>query len=453
MDHQYLVLLVAIVMTAILQIVGLILQTRKTGATGERDFLRLTSAIRLDLEKTRLDMQSDIKNSFGDYAKLLTMTQEQYFKSQEVRLRELSQHLTQRTTDLQTTVNDQLGAMNRRLSNYALENEQKLESIRQTINTSLGDMRVENGKKLDEMRATVDEKLQKTLEERISKSFTLVSERLEQVYKGLGEMQTLAAGVGDLKKILSNVKTRGVLGEVQLGAILEQMMAREQYEENVAVKNGPERVEYAIKLPGNNDEYVYLPIDAKFPADVYAALTDAYDRGDKAEIDEAAAQVKRAIRNAAKLIHDKYIEPPYTTEFAIMFLPIEGLYAEVVRAGLVEQLQREYKITIAGPTTMAALLNSFQMGFKTLAIQKYSSQVWDVLGKVKAEFDKFGTILSSTQRRLHQASDELETLVGVRTRAIQRNLRNVGQIPASGTDELPEPGMQLDMLDEMDMQS
>jgi Uncharacterized protein conserved in bacteria len=298
-------------------------------------------------------------------------------------------------------------------------------------------MQEENSRKLEEMRATVDEKLQKTLEDRISKSFQLVSERLEQVYKGLGEMQNLASGVGDLKKVLSNVKTRGILGEIQLGAILEQMLSPEQYEENIATKKGSsERVEFAIKLPGDEEGVVYLPVDAKFPADTYTKLVDAYETGNAEEIDQAAKMLERAIKSFAKSIHDKYIEPPQTTDFGIMFLPFEGLYAEAVRRGMIETLQREYKINIAGPTTMAALLNSLQMGFKTLAIQKHSSEVWNILGAVKTEFDKFGDVLSATQQRINQANAELDKLIGTRTRKIQSKLRNVVSLSETNSREL-----------------
>jgi DNA recombination protein RmuC len=298
-------------------------------------------------------------------------------------------------------------------------------------------MQEENSKKLEEMRATVDEKLQKTLEDRISKSFQLVSERLEQVYKGLGEMQTLASGVGDLKKVLSNVKTRGILGEIQLGAILEQMLSPEQYEENIVTRKGStERVEYAIKLPGDEDGVVYLPIDAKFPADTYTKLVDAYDTGNLEEIDQAVKMLERSIKSFAKSIHDKYIEPPQTTDFGIMFLPFEGLYAEVVRRGMVETLQRDYKINIAGPTTMAALLNSLQMGFKTLAIQKHSSEVWNILGAVKTEFDKFGDVLVATQQRISQANAELDKLITTRTRKIQSKLRNVASLSEVSSKEI-----------------
>ena len=243
--------------------------------------------------------------------------------------------------------------------------------------------------------------------------------------RGLGEMQSLAAGVGDLKKVLSNVKTRGILGEIQLAAILEQILSPEQYDENVAVTGTTERVEFAVKFPGEGEDFVYLPIDSKFPADAYSRLLDAYDTGDKMLIKTANDGLRAAVLKAAKDISNKYILPPATTEFAIMFLPFEGLYAEVLRQGIVEQLQRDYRVTIAGPTTMAAMLNSFQMGFRSLALQKHSGEVWNTLAKVKTEFDKFGEVLTKTQTKMEQAQKELETLVGVRTRGIQRALKNV----------------------------
>ena len=327
----------------------------------------------------------------------------------------------------------------------AMQNEQKLEQMRQTMEKRLEVLREDNSKQLEEMRATVDEKLQKTLDARISQSFKLVSERLEQVYKGLGEMQTLASGVGDLKKVLSNVKTRGILGEIQLGAILEQILSPDQYEENIATRPySTERVEYAVKLPGDDDGFVYLPIDAKFPADAYTYLMDAYDTGATLQIQEAGKMLERAVKKAAKDIHEKYVQPPSTTDFAIMFLPFEGLYAEVVRRGLVEVLQRDYKINIAGPTTMAALLNSMQMGFKTLAIQKHSSEVWDILGAVKTEFDKFGDVLTATQNRINQANAELDKLIGTRTRSIQRKLRSVEALEDADAKRL------LHITDEID---
>ena len=311
-----------------------------------------------------------------------------------------------------------------------VQTEQKLESIRTTMEVRLNAMQAVTDRRLGEMRQTVDEKLQKTLEDRLQKSFGLVSQQLELVYKGLGEMRTLAAGVGDLKKVLSNVKTRGILGEVQLGAILEQLLAPGQYAENVAtVPGSSERVEFAVKLTGDGDGPVWLPIDAKFPQDAYAALLAAYDTADKAAVELAAKELDRRVRGFGKDIHDKYLAPGHTTDFGVMFLPVEGLYAEVVRRGTAERLQREYKIVVAGPTTMAALLNSLQMGFKTLAIQKRSSEVWKVLGSVKAEFDTFGQALAQAQNRLNQASSELENLVGVRTRQIQRKLQQVTLMP------------------------
>lgn len=288
--------------------------------------------------------------------------------------------------------------------------------------------------KLEKMRETVDEKLHKTLEERLGQSFKMVSDRLEAVQKGLGEMQSLANGVGDLKKVLSNVKTRGVLGEIQLGNILEQIMAPEQYEANVKTKKGSnDLVEFAIKLPGKQDagKEVYLPVDAKFPQEDYVRLQNAYDAGDTEGIDKAAKSLSVSIKRFAKDIRDKYIDPPHTTDFGIMFLPLEGLFAEVVRQpDLVATLQRDYKIIVTGPTTLAAMLNSLQMGFKTLAIQKRSSEVWQILGAVKTEFGKFGDVLAKAQKKLNDANKDLDTLVGTRTRMMLSKLKKVEELPA-----------------------
>ena len=328
--------------------------------------------------------------------------------------------------------NDRAVQLEQRLHSFSSDNVQSLENIRRSVDEKLESIRRENLRQLDEMRQTVDEKLQKTLEEKMNKSFSLVNERLEQVYKGLGEMQTLAVGVGDLKKVLSNVKTRGILGEIQLGAILSEILSKEQYEENIATKKGSKNVvEFAIKLPSDGDSIVYLPIDSKFPGDTYSALRDAVESGDKQSIELAQKALVQRIKGEAKDIHDKYIDPPNTTEFAIMFLPFEGLYSEVVNMGLVEVLQREYKVNIAGPSTMAALLNSLQMGFKTLAVQKRSAEVWKILGGVKTEFDKFNDVLVMTQQRLDQANKELDKLVGVRTRQIQRQLKDVESVNLS----------------------
>lgn len=328
--------------------------------------------------------------------------------------------------------NDRAIQLEQRLHSFSGDNVQSLENIRRSVDEKLESIRRENLRQLDEMRQTVDEKLQKTLEEKMNKSFSLVNERLEQVYKGLGEMQTLAVGVGDLKKVLSNVKTRGILGEIQLGAILSEILTKEQYEENIATKKGSKNVvEFAIKLPSDGAGTVYLPVDSKFPGDTYSALRDAVESCDKQRIESAQKALAQRIKGEAKDIHDKYIDPPNTTEFAIMFLPFEGLYSEVVNMGLVEVLQREYKVNIAGPSTMAALLNSLQMGFKTLAVQKRSAEVWKILGGVKTEFDKFNDVLVMTQQRLDQANKELDKLVGVRTRQIQRQLKDVESVSLS----------------------
>ena len=294
--------------------------------------------------------------------------------------------------------------------------------------------------KLEKMRETVDEKLQTTLEKRLGESFKLVSERLEVVHKGLGEMQNLAMGVGDLKKVLSNVKTRGTLGEIQLGRILDQILTKDQYDINVTTKHGSrDNVEFAIRLPGKNttSEVVYLPVDSKFPLDVYHNLVDAYEAGDPKVIEDMLKKLEAAIKKCAKDIRDKYIDPPHTTDFAIMFLPIEGLYAEVVkRTNLVEILQREYRINITGPTTLAALLNSLQMGFKTLAIEKRSSEVWKVLGAVKTEFNKFEDVLKATQKKLNQASSDLDKLVGTRTNQINKKLESVESLQEDSEEKL-----------------
>lgn len=319
-----------------------------------------------------------------------------------------------------------LKALGEDFSKMSMENEQKLEHIRTSMSRQIRELTEDNNKQIEKMRQTVDEKLQKTLEERIGQSFKLVNERLEQVYKGLGEMQTLASGVGDLKKVLTNVKTRGILGEVQLGAILEQILSPEQYETNVKTKpSGNGRVEFAVKLPGSGDTPVYLPIDSKFPGDAYARLQDAYNRGDKGEIESSYRALEAVLKSEAKDIRDKYLEPPYTTDFAIMFLPFEGLYAEVVSRGLLEVLQRDYRVNVAGPTTMAALLNSLQMGFKTLAIQKRSGEVWEILGAVKTEFGKFEQVLAKAQEKLRSADKELDTLIGTRTNVMRRRLSSV----------------------------
>jgi DNA recombination protein RmuC len=349
-----------------------------------------------------------------------------------------------------TAQKDQLAIFSGQLKTLTEHNVQKLDKINETVEKKLASLQEDNNKKLEQMRATVDEKLHDTLEKRLGESFKIVSERLEQVHKGLGEMQSLAVGVGDLKKVLTNVKTRGTFGEIQLGSLLEQLLTREQYETNVATKKGSNaRVEFAIKLPGRNDtadRSVWLPIDAKFPQEDYLRLIEAQEQGIPLLMEETSRQLERSVKEMAKAIRDKYLDPPGTTDFGIMFLPTEGLYAEVLRrTGLFETLQREFKVILTGPTTLAALLNSLQMGFKTLAIEKRSSEVWSLLGAVKTEFATFGAVLVKTKKKLDEASNTIDA-AATRTRVIERKLRTVQELPVAeavklledGDDRLPE---------------
>ncbi len=338
--------------------------------------------------------------------------------------------LTEKMEGISTTVSQRLAELEKQFNAMREQNRIDSENLRRLVEEKLNAIQEGNRQKLEEMRATVDEKLQSTLNERISQSFKMVNERLAEVQQGLGEMRSLATNVGDLKKVMSGVKTRGILGEIQLGAIIEEIMSPEQYETNIAtVPGSTERVEYAIRLPGEGDGFVYLPIDAKFPADAYQHLLDAYDTADPEQVKAAKSVLEQRIKKFAKDIQTKYIALPHTTKFGIMFLPTEGLYAEVVRLGLVEVLQHQFNISVAGPTTLAALLNSLQMGFRTLAIQKRSGEVWQILGAVKTEFGTFQTVLEAAQKRIEQTGKELEKLVGTRTRQIERKLRGVEALP------------------------
>lgn len=342
---------------------------------------------------------------------------------------ELNQSLNLSTQQMQTTLH----------RNLMTTNEMQREKF-EAMNRQQDLLVKSTEKRLDEMRLMVEEKLQKTLNERIGQSFELVRSQLENVQKGLGEMKNLAEDVGGLKKVLGNVKTRGTFGEVQLAALLEQMLSPEQYEANVKTrKNATEFVEFAIKLPGkdNGKDTVYLPIDAKFPKDVYEQYVDAYEEGEAALIESTSKQLEITVKRMAKDIHDKYIEPPFTTDFAIMFLPFENIYAEVIRrTALVETLQKDLKIVVTGPTTLGAILNSLQMGFRTLAIQKRTSEVWSVLGAVKTEFGKFGGMLEKVQKNLQNAGDQLEEVMGKRTRAIERKLRQVEALPSEDSQRM-----------------
>ncbi len=356
-------------------------------------------------------------------------------EEQALALDRLAKALALQVGQLGTLQGRQLESFATQLTRLTQSNEQRFEQLRLAVEARLGAIQADNASRLEEMRKTVDEKLHATLEQRLGDSFKLVSERLEQVHKGLGEMQTLAAGVGDLKKVLSNVKTRGTWGEVQLEALLDQILTAEQYEKNVVTRpRSNERVEFAIRLPGRgtgSDDChpVWLPIDAKFPMEDYQRLLEAQERIDPQAVEAATKALEMRLRDEAKKIRDKYVEPPHTTDFAILYLPTEGLYAEALRrSGLADALQRDYRISLAGPTTLAALLNSLQMGFRTLAIEKRSSEVWAVLGAVKTEFGKFGESLEATRKKLEQATRSIES-AGVRTRQIERKLKGVEALP------------------------
>ncbi len=411
MENLIVILLCLSVVSLVLGIVAVVLLLKKRD--NNADFSDFADKNAQQLSTLRQELTQSTQQSVKNMGDMIALNQQNFAQSQSEKSK----------------------AIEERLKTFSLENEQKLDLIRRSVEQKLSYIQEDNNKQLEKMRQTVDEKLQQTLEDKMNKSFALVSERLEQVYKGLGEMQNLATGVGDLKKVLSNVKTRGILGEIQLSSILKEILATEQYEENVATKHGSrDVVEFAVKLPADDDGFIYLPIDSKFPGDTYQALRDAYDTGSKEAVDAAAKVLVNTIKKEAKDIHDKYIDPPYTTEFAIMFLPFEGLYSEVVNRGMVEILQRDYKVNIAGPSTMAALLNSIQMGFKTLAVQKRSAEVWEVLGNVKKEFDSFADVLTKAQQHINLVTKDLDTLAGVRTRQIQRRLSAVQSVDAVATD-------------------
>ncbi len=352
-------------------------------------------------------------------------------------LQSFNDSVLSRMTEISTLQKNQLDSFQNHLSSLTQINETKLDKIREVVEERLRTLQEDNNQKLEKMRETVDEKLHSTLEKRLGESFSIVSERLEKVHQGLGEMQNLASGVGDLKKVLTNVKTRGILGEVQLGSLLEQILTPAQYERNVITKRtGRDSVEFAIKLPGKNHDEVYLPIDAKFPTEDYEKLQNAQDEANVERIEEAGKALERRLKLEAKNIRDKYIDPPHTTDFAILFLPFEGLYAEVLRRpGLFDQLQREFRVVVAGPTNIAVLLNSLQLGFRTLAVEKRASEVWRLLGSVKTEFGKFGELLDKTKDKLKQASDNIEDAAR-KSRTIENQLKEVQQLPVASQPDL-----------------
>ena len=416
---------------------------RSKGANANQFKGVITDALLSQFTENRIELQNALKENRKEFSEALdklskNMEEKMY---QNAQTQEKSAHNLRIET--KTSLHNFSEVLNKSIKDFNQVQKEKFDQM----NVKQQELVKTTEVRLEKMRETVDEKLQTTLEKRLGESFKLVSERLEAVQKGLGEMQNLAHGVGDLKKVLSNVKTRGVLGEIQLGNILEQIMSPEQYDKDVRTKRGSnDHVEFAIKLPGKDHQgkEVYLPIDAKFPQEDYIRLQEAYDSADLAAIEQAKKSLVRSIKNFAKSIRDKYIDPPYTTDFGILFLPIEGLFAELVRQPeLVAILQRDYKIIITGPTTLAAMLNSLQMGFKTLAIQKRSSEVWDILGAVKTEFSKFGGVLEKAQKKITEANKELDTLVGTRTRMMMSKLRKVEELPSATLQD------EVDLLEDL----
>lgn len=424
---EYLILTLLVLANLLLIVVLVLLARRRDDGELMKKLEEENDILSEQLREMQGEMTRTTTAAVRDLATVLAESQNQSAAASTARLETIDRAGAARQKATQDALLAQLTMMERRL-----------EGVRGAVSTGLAEMRADNNRKLDEIRVTVDEKLQSTLQTRIAESFRSVSAQLEQVYKGLGEMQNLANDVGSLKQVLSGVKTRGILGEVQLGAILKEMLAPAQYAENVAtVPGSANRVEFAVRLPGQEGT-VWLPIDAKFPGDTYAHLLDAQNNGDAAAVANARRALQVVLRQEAKDIHDKYIEVPHTTNFGILFLPVEGLYAEVVSTGISDALQREFQITVAGPSTMAALLNALQMGFRTLAIQQRSGEVWQVLGAVKTEFEKFGAGLQQMQRHLTQTGNDLEELIGTRSRAINRKLASVQQLEPTDAARLLE---------------
>ncbi|WP_088224985.1 DNA recombination protein RmuC [Desulfosporosinus sp. FKB] len=430
-------LLMTIIVLASISLLLLILLVFRSSQNSANHFQGKFEVLEKGLERSERLVHGEISKN----------REESMLNSRQVR-EELSQTLHSfndsvltRMAEIASLQRNQLDIFSDQLGSLTKTTDLKLERLRHTVEERLTQIQQDNAHKLDQMRATVDEKLSATLEQRLGESFKLVSERLEAVYKGLGEMQTLASGVGDLKKVLANVKTRGIMGEIQLGNLLEQVLTPEQYATNVPTKLGSnDRVEFALKLPSRDDQdsVLWLPIDAKFPLEDYERLLEAQEQVNVPGVEEFGKSLETRIKSEGKSIHDKYIDPPHTTDFGILFLPVEGLYAEVLRRpGLCEFLQREYKVIITGPTTLAALLNSLQMGFRTLAIEKRSSEVWNLLGAVKTEFGKFVEILEKTQKKLQEASNTIDSATK-KSRTIVRKLKTVQSLPVNETNLLLE---------------
>jgi DNA recombination protein RmuC len=431
---------------------GLSAETRRVETSLRDEFTRQRGETSRDAQALREEVNARLRE-FGDSndTRFTRLRSELNDGAGQART-EMRQGFVDFRTAVQTALNDAASGQGNQLKDFSTRLEklndvlaQQLDKVRATMEGKLAELQLKNEQKLEEMRKTVDEKLQGTLERRLGESFKIVSERLEQVHKGLGEMQSMASSVGDLKRVLTNVKTRGTWGEIQLGALLEQILTQGQYEANVAPKpNSGERVEFAIRLPGKDgaDHPIWLPIDAKFPQEDYQRLLEASEAGNADRIAETGRALENRLRSQAKDIRDKYVSPPHTTDFAILFLPSEGLYAEALRRpGLWDRIQADYRVVIAGPTTIAALLNSLQMGFKTLAIQERSSEVWRVLAGVKKEFDKFGEVLAKVKKKIEEAGSHIEA-TEVRTRAINKQLRAV-EAPSESTPPLIPDGMPL----------
>ncbi|MDK9717485.1 MAG: DNA recombination protein RmuC [Trichlorobacter sp.] len=426
-------LLPALIITLLIITIILLVKVSRMG--GESLEPRLASLERM-LERNERTLREELARGREEAQTLGRQGREESIGAMQT----LGDGLLKRMSELAGLQKSQLDIFADQLKNLTSTNDSRMEKLRETLQTRLQAIQEDNAKQLEQMRVTVDEKLHDTLEKRLGESFKLVSDRLEQVQKGLGEMQTLANGVGDLKRVLTNVKTRGTFGEVQLGALLEQVLAPGQYAANVETRKGSgQRVEFALRLPGRDGtegSVVHLPLDAKFPQEDYLRLVEAQERADAVAAEEAGKLLERAIRLAATDIRDKYLDPPQTTDFGIMFLPTEGLYAEVLRRpSLADALQRDLKVLVAGPTTLAALLNSLQMGFRTLAIEKRSAEVWNLLGAVRTEFGKFGEMLDKTSKKLQEAGNHIEA-AATRTRQMERKLKNVQALPSSEAQSL-----------------
>ena len=431
-EPAFLVLLAGLVAIVLLQVIALLRGSRRGDddvrlrvlqETQEKGLERLERELREELARSR---REDAEEAFRDREE----------RAQSATL--LGQAVTTQVAQFGTAQSERLESFARELNRFSLGLDERFERLRISVEGRLAAIQADNASKLEEMRRTVDEKLHATLEQRLGESFKLVSDRLEQVHRGLGEMQSLAAGVGDLKRVVSNVKTRGTWGEVQLAALLEQLLTADQFAANVATRpDSGERVDFAIRLPGKGDgAVVWLPIDAKFPVEDYQRLIDAQERGELGVVDEASKAIEVRLKAEARSIHEKYVAPPHTTDFALLYLPTEGLYAEALRRpGLADTLQREWRVSLAGPTTLAALLNSLQMGFRTLAIEQRSAEVWAVLGAVKSEFGKFGEALAHTRKKLDEASNSISK-AETRTRQLSRKLSEVEALPASDVERL-----------------